>query len=115
MFTILWLTLCTIGCHDIVNRLGSHDVHTHAHTHTLNVRRPSGLNWPDDGSIGTETCCLLYFNKLYVSVVFRRNILPTGKRFLFSPVTQQPLVGQGLLFIEASRSQSDTSRSVGLL
>jgi hypothetical protein len=31
------------------------------------------------------------------------------------PVAQQPLVSQGLLIIEASRSQSDTPHSVGLL
>jgi len=30
-------------------------------------------------------------------------------------MAQQPLVGQGLLIIEASRSHSDTSHSVGLL
>jgi hypothetical protein len=30
-------------------------------------------------------------------------------------MTQQPLLGQGLLIIEASRSHSDTPRSVGLL
>jgi hypothetical protein len=30
-------------------------------------------------------------------------------------MSQQPLVRQGLLIIEASRSQSDTSHSVGLL
>jgi hypothetical protein len=35
---------------------------------------------------------------------------------LFPPtLAQQPLVGQGLLIIEASRSHSDTSHSVGLL
>jgi hypothetical protein len=33
----------------------------------------------------------------------------------FSPMAQQPLVGQGLLIIEASRSPSDTPQSVGLL
>ena len=32
----------------------------------------------------------------------------------FSPVAQQPLVGQGLPIIEASRSHSDTPHSVGL-
>ena len=32
-----------------------------------------------------------------------------------SPMAQQPLDGQGLLLIEASRSNSDTSHSVGLL
>jgi len=30
-------------------------------------------------------------------------------------VAQQPFMGQGLLIIEASRSHSDTSHSVGLL
>jgi hypothetical protein len=30
-------------------------------------------------------------------------------------MAQQPLVGQGLLIIEASRSHSDTPQSVGLL
>jgi hypothetical protein len=33
----------------------------------------------------------------------------------FSPVAQQPPVGQGPLIIEASRSHSDTPHSVGLL
>jgi hypothetical protein len=33
----------------------------------------------------------------------------------FSPMAQQPLVGQGLLIVEALRSHSDTSHSVGLL
>ena len=31
------------------------------------------------------------------------------------PIAQQPLVGQGLLVIEASRFHSDTPHSVGLL
>jgi hypothetical protein len=35
---------------------------------------------------------------------------------IFSPsMTQQPLVGQGVLIIETSRSYSDTPHSVGLL
>jgi hypothetical protein len=35
--------------------------------------------------------------------------------FLFFPsMTQQPLVGLGLLIVEASRSHSDTQHSVGL-
>jgi hypothetical protein len=34
---------------------------------------------------------------------------------LFFSVAQQPLVGQVLLFIEASRSHSDTPHLVGLL
>ena len=33
---------------------------------------------------------------------------------IFSPMVQQPLVGQDLLIIEASRSHSDTPESVGL-
>jgi hypothetical protein len=37
------------------------------------------------------------------------------KSLIFFPVAQQPLVGQGLLNIEASQSQSDTPQSVGLL
>ena len=36
-------------------------------------------------------------------------------RKIFSSIVQQPLVGQGLLFIEASRSHPDTPYSVGLL
>jgi hypothetical protein len=47
----------------------------------------------------------------------------TGTIFLRSPapknvfisMAQQPLAGQGLLIIEASRSHSDTLHSVGLL
>ena len=35
--------------------------------------------------------------------------------YFFFSMVQQPLVGQGLLIIEASRSHSDTSHSVGLL
>jgi hypothetical protein len=34
---------------------------------------------------------------------------------LFFPMEQQPLLGQGLLIIEASRSRSDAPHSVGLL
>ena len=34
---------------------------------------------------------------------------------IFFLMAQQPLVGQGLLIIEASRSYSDTPHSVGLL
>jgi hypothetical protein len=33
----------------------------------------------------------------------------------FFPMAQQPLLGQGPLIIEASRSHSDTPHSVGLL
>ena len=34
---------------------------------------------------------------------------------IFFPMAQEPLVGQGLLIIEASRSHSDIPHSVGLL
>jgi hypothetical protein len=34
--------------------------------------------------------------------------------YIFSPMTQQPLVCQDLLIIEASRSRSDISHSVGI-
>jgi hypothetical protein len=43
-------------------------------SHTRNLQNPSESNWPDDGSTGTEPCCLLYFSKLYVSVAFQRNM-----------------------------------------
>ena len=36
-------------------------------------------------------------------------------RPFLSPMAQQPLVGQGLIIIEASRSHSDTPHSVGIL
>ena len=39
----------------------------------------------------------------------------TNLPFFLSPLTQQPLVGQGLLIIEASGSHSDTPHSVELL
>jgi hypothetical protein len=71
MFLTHWSTVFLLGCHDIVNRLYSHDVHTH----TLNVRSVNESIWPDDGSIATETCFLLYLNQLYVSAVFRGTIL----------------------------------------
>jgi hypothetical protein len=35
--------------------------------------------------------------------------------FYFPPMAQQPPLGLGLLFIEASRSRSDTPHSVGLI
>ena len=34
---------------------------------------------------------------------------------IFSFIVQQPLVGEGFLIIETSRSHSDTPHSVGLL
>jgi len=35
--------------------------------------------------------------------------------YFFPPMAQQPPTGQGFLFIEASRSHSDTPHTVGLL
>jgi len=35
--------------------------------------------------------------------------------YIFFPMTQKPLVGQGLVIVDASRSHSDTPHSVGLL
>jgi hypothetical protein len=34
---------------------------------------------------------------------------------IFSPMAQEPLVGQGLLIIEVSRPHSETPHSLGLL
>jgi len=34
---------------------------------------------------------------------------------IFFSIAQQPLVGQGLLIVEASQTHSDTSNSLGLL
>jgi hypothetical protein len=48
------------------------------------------------------------WNKWYYNLFVRNNLL----LFFFS-MAQQPLVGQGLLIIEASRSHSDTPHSVG--
>jgi hypothetical protein len=45
----------------------------------------------------------------------RNNLTAVKVPFFFLPMAQQPLVGQGFLIIEASRSHSDTSHSVGLL
>jgi hypothetical protein len=50
--------------------------------------------------------------------LFRKHVVSEfrncHKNFLL-PMAQQPLVGQGLLIIEALRSHSDTPHSVGLL
>jgi hypothetical protein len=37
------------------------------------------------------------------------------KKYIFFLVVRQPLMGQGLLIVEVSRSHSDTAHSVGLL
>jgi hypothetical protein len=44
----------------------------------------SQSNWPDDGSTGTEACCLLYCNKRYVSVVLLRKVLLIAKPLLLN-------------------------------
>jgi hypothetical protein len=41
--------------------------------------------------------------------------LSYAEYLIFFPIVQQPIVGQGLLMTEASRSHSDTPHSVGLL
>jgi hypothetical protein len=52
--------------------------------------------------LGNNTCYLTFVpNPVYFNFFF--------------PMAQQPLVGQGLLIIQASRSHSDTTHSVGLL
>jgi hypothetical protein len=65
------LGLCTLSvcvCVHIMVSLSVYNILTARYENS--VQSPSESNWLDDGSIGTETCCLLYFNKLYVSVVF---------------------------------------------
>jgi hypothetical protein len=58
----------------------------------------------------TYSHCFLPF--LYIlDIVF----VPWILFHFFLPVARQPLVGQGLLIIEASRSHSDTPHSIGLL
>ena len=46
-----------------------------------------------------------------LSLSWKRNV----EHYCFFSWAQQPLVGQGLLIIEASRSHSDTPHSVRLL
>jgi hypothetical protein len=51
---------------------------------------------------GTVSPFLICLNDVHVGI-------------FFPPVAQQPLLGQGLLVIKASRSHSDSPHSVGLL
>ena len=56
--------------------------------------------------------------KMRVLMSHNRGILPNSSILKYAntiPTPQQPLVGQDLLVIEASRSHSDTPHSVGLL
>jgi hypothetical protein len=43
-----------------------------------------------------------------------RQSLSVYFKYIFPPMAQQPLVGQGLLIIEASRSHSDTPHWIGV-
>ena len=43
------------------------------------------------------------------------HVLRDGYTYIFFPMAQQPVPGQGLLIIDASQSHSDTLYSVGLL
>jgi hypothetical protein len=51
----------------------------------------------------------------YSTEILNPNFFYYLSKLFFSPMTQQPPVGQGLLNIEASRSHSDTPHSVGFL
>jgi hypothetical protein len=55
-----------------------------------------------------------FFNIIFLSTKPCWAFVRTLVKF-FPPVAQQPLVGQGLLIIEASQSHSDTPHSVGVL
>jgi len=61
-------------------------------------------NWPH-----------LIYQTLSFMYVFLENQFTCLKRYIFFSMTQQPLVGHGLLIIESARSHSDTPQSVGLL
>jgi hypothetical protein len=55
-------------------------------------------------------------DKLYMMFLITLKINFKRNNFeIFAPMAQEPLVGHGLLMIEASRSHSDTPHSVGLL
>ena len=52
----------------------------------------------------------------YINIKAHRNVIDHNSSYsTVSPMAQQPLVGQDLIIIEASRSHSDTPHSVGLL
>jgi hypothetical protein len=53
------------------------------------------------------------FSGLYVQTMIYKHVT-FGREFFFY-MAHYPLAGQSLLFIETSRSHSDTSHSVGLL
>jgi len=49
--------------------------------------------------------------QIFISLAY----ISTVSELLPSPITQQPLMGQDILFVKVSRSYSDTPHSVGLL
>jgi len=59
----------------------------------------------------TFKCKIVLFNKKFTDLREMNNF-PV---IFFFTMTKQPQVGQSFLFIEASRSHSDTSHSAGLL
>jgi len=69
----------------------------------------------------TELQCLykgalyLYLSLTLLSSRYTAVYCEAGRGYFFFFMAQQPLVGQGLLITEASRSQSDTSQSIRLL
>jgi hypothetical protein len=56
-----------------------------------------------------------YLTVYKVTSIDKSEIIMTAFAVAFFSMAQQPLIGQGLLIFEASRSQSDTQHSVGLL
>jgi hypothetical protein len=59
--------------------------------------------------------CIVLLLLVYSSIARSNSVLLFCYLINFFPMAQQPLVGQGLLIIEASRSHSDTPQSVRLL
>jgi hypothetical protein len=66
---------------------------------------------PDNNSINLYPVWLSLYTTLKVS----EHAIFQVRSFFFCYMAQQPVVGQGLLIIEASRSHSDTPHSAGLL
>jgi hypothetical protein len=75
-------------------------------THTLTVRR--GVTLMIETAVSFET-------SVYIYRTTRSHVREGNNLCLFFPMAPQPLLGQGLLIIEALQSQSDTRHSVGLL
>jgi hypothetical protein len=51
----------------------------------------------------------------YSAFIYSPQFVAAGRNNFFFPMAQQPLVCQGLLIMQASRSHSDTPHSVGPL